>query len=149
MRWMIAAVSDSRLVLSKKRTWTGGAGIAAGEFPRPATLRVNDTALARRSSCVGNKVVNASLIQPISSGTERKLRVSRNGSKRTLPIPLSRAPQKQSYFRFPELVYRLHGVADDEQCASVALIPTRGQHLDQVELRERGVLELVDKDVSQ
>ncbi len=96
MRATIAAVSDSRLALSNKRTRTvdsvAAAPVAAAPFP--ATLRVNDTALARRSSRAGNSVVNASLIHPISSGTERKLRVSRNGSNLTPPIPPSRARRK-------------------------------------------------------
>src|SRR5207302_8142661 len=57
-------------------------------------------------------------------------------------------PQKQSYLRFPELINRLHGVADDEQRAAITLLPTCRQHLNQIELRERGVLKLIHQDVS-
>src|SRR5262249_56171699 len=46
-----------------------------------------------------------------------------------------------------EGVDRLHGVTDEEQRAAVALLPARSQPGEELELRERGVLELVDQDV--
>src|SRR5262249_50251258 len=46
-----------------------------------------------------------------------------------------------------EAVNRLHRVADQEQRAPVAFLPAGGELGEELELRERGVLELVDQDM--
>ena len=63
------------------------------------------------------------------------------------PEPGVLRPQEQRYFGFAEAVDRLHRVADEEQRAAVALLPAGSQLGEELELRERGVLELVDQDV--
>ena len=56
---------------------------------------------------------------------------------------------EQTDFGLAEAIDRLHRIADAEQRAAVAVGPPAGQALQQVELTERGVLELVDQDVLQ
>ena len=56
-------------------------------------------------------------------------------------------PEKQAHLRVAEAIDGLHGIADDEERASIALLPCGGERFEQLELRERGVLELVDQDV--
>ncbi len=55
--------------------------------------------------------------------------------------------QEERHFGFAEAVDRLHRVADEEQRAAVTLLPAGSQLGEELELRERGVLELVDQDV--
>src|SRR5882762_10514338 len=55
--------------------------------------------------------------------------------------------QEERHFGFAEAVDRLHRVADEEQRAAVALLPSGSQLGEELELRERRVLELVDQDV--
>jgi hypothetical protein len=55
--------------------------------------------------------------------------------------------QEERHFGFAEAVDRLHRVADEEQRAAVTLLPAGRQLGEELELRERGVLELVDQDV--
>src|SRR6201999_3412160 len=79
------AVVTARVKSSKSEPWIGGpspisllvadgrANVAPEAWPSfatvlPARLGVNDTALARRSSSSGNRVVNASLIHSITFG---------------------------------------------------------------------------------
>src|SRR5262249_28582050 len=57
--------------------------------------------------------------------------------------------QEQAYFRLSELINRLHGIADDEERASIALLPACRQKLEQVELCKRGVLKFVHENVPQ
>ena len=61
----------------------------------------------------------------------------------------ARAAQEQSDLGVAEAIDRLHRVADHEQRAAVARLPAGGERLEQLELRERGVLELIDQDVPQ
>src|SRR5204862_312220 len=58
--------------------------------------------------------------------------------------PLARF-KKQSDFGLAKAIDRLHGIADGEDGAAVALEPTRRQALEQRVLRIGGVLELVDQ----
>jgi len=151
MRSMMAAVSDSRVALSKRRNWTGArddAGAAVEDPPAgvavriaaagfasaaagvaelrssrclrparalssltigvasvsagtlgalagallPATLRVNDTALARRSSCVG-KQCGKRIVDPTDEVGYRAevARLTAAVPNARCPIPLSRA----------------------------------------------------------
>ncbi len=55
--------------------------------------------------------------------------------------------QEQPDLRFAKEVNRLHRIAYREQRVTVALLPRRGERGKQVELRDRGVLELVDEHV--
>src|SRR4029078_6709549 len=56
--------------------------------------------------------------------------------------------QEQADLGLAEAIDRLHRVADEEERAPVARLPSGGQPLEQVPLRERRVLELVDEDVA-
>src|SRR5438445_13379504 len=56
--------------------------------------------------------------------------------------------QEERDLGLAEAVDRLHRVADDEERAPVALVPSGGEPLEQLPLRDRGVLELVDQDVA-
>src|SRR6266702_1149152 len=55
--------------------------------------------------------------------------------------------QEERHFGFAKAVDRQHRVADEEQRAAVTLLPAGSQLGEELELRERGVLELVDQDV--
>ena len=61
---------------------------------------------------------------------------------------LARADE-QADLRVTEAVDRLHRIAHDEQRAPIALLPGRGQRFEQLELRQRGVLELIDQNVGE
>src|SRR5262249_43157935 len=56
--------------------------------------------------------------------------------------------QEERDVRFAEAVDRLHRVADEEEGATVVFLPAGGEALEQLPLRVRGVLELVDQDVA-
>src|SRR6478672_4895969 len=55
--------------------------------------------------------------------------------------------KEQRQVRVAETVDRLHRIADEEQRAAVAALPTGRQELEQADLRLRSVLELVDEQV--
>src|SRR5206468_3100128 len=63
------------------------------------------------------------------------------------PEPGMLGLQEERHFCFAEAVDRLHRVADEEQRAAVTLLPAGSQLGEELKLRERGVLELVDQDV--
>ena len=48
-----------------------------------------------------------------------------------------------------KLIDRLHRIADHEQRPAIAGLPAHGQRLEQIELRDGGVLELIHEDVPQ
>src|SRR5256885_7015971 len=62
----------------------------------------------------------------------------------TCALPISRADE-QADLRVAEAVDRLHRIAHDEQRAPIALLPGGGEGFEQLELRQRGVLELIDR----
>src|SRR5947209_815120 len=63
------------------------------------------------------------------------------------PEPGGLGLQEERHFGFAEAVDRLHRVTDEEQRAAVTLLPAGSQLGEELVLRERGVLELVDQDV--
>ena len=76
------------------------------------------------------------------------MRSSRRFSDRHLRHPRGRLRlDEDPHLRFAEPVDRLHRIADREHRAPVTLGPPRGQPAQEHELRERGILELVDQQV--
>ena len=105
---------------------------------------------ARAHIVRGRKELRAGVVDPFD---QRRRRAEVAGELQVLELDAADAliagAQEQPDFCVAELVDRLHRVADREQRAALAGFPAGSQRLQQVELRERGVLELVDQHVTQ
>ncbi len=57
--------------------------------------------------------------------------------------------EKRAHLRLPKAINRLHRIADAEDAPSVVPLPSRRELLHQIELRRRGVLELIEQQMLQ
>ncbi|CAM3664292.1 hypothetical protein ACMA110817_23570 [Achromobacter marplatensis] len=90
--------------------------------------------------------------RPVHPIDDTRLRTEVVGQVQEIGLQLAHADirhfQEQAHFGLAETVDGLHGVAHQEQAASIARLPAGGQRAQQVQLRLAGVLEFVDQQMA-
>ena len=127
---------------SKRRPARRGPRSRRPRSPRTPTAPRHGS--SRGASTAGTRAFT----QSTSAACERKLRASvERLDRHAADAPRRCASTNSAHLGVAEAVDRLHRVADGEQRAAVAGLPSRRSAAQQLHLRDRRVLELVDEQV--